>query len=137
MVPRCIHINIPRMAETWVARFIGELVCWDQVKSVNGRIVELESSRMGTWVNWFMDQMGINLTIWRFEAGSGCGYLPIHQATNLPIYQVAYVPSQQSFDVISKHGCQGLNKSRFLGTSVYGLTGLKIKKGRGETLSPL
>ena len=57
MVPRCIHINMSRMTETLVARFIGELVCWDQVKQVNGRMVELESTRMGTWVNWFMDQM--------------------------------------------------------------------------------
>ena len=57
MVPRCIHINMSRMTETLVARFIGKLVCWDQVKQVNGRMVELESTRMGTWVNWFMDQM--------------------------------------------------------------------------------
>jgi predicted mannosyl-3-phosphoglycerate phosphatase (HAD superfamily) len=117
MVPRCIHINIPRIAETWVARFIEKLVCWDQFKSVNGRIVELESTSMGTWVNWFMEQMGTYSTICQFEAVSGCDNLPIHQATNLPIYQVAYVPSQQSFDVIWKYGCQGLNKSRFLGTS--------------------
>jgi predicted mannosyl-3-phosphoglycerate phosphatase (HAD superfamily) len=117
MVPRCIHINIPRIAETWVARFIEKLVCWDQFKSVNGRIVELESTRMETSVNWFMEQMGTYSTICQFEAVSGCDNLPIHQATNLPIYQVAYVPSQQSFDVIWKHGCQGLNKSRFLGTS--------------------
>jgi hypothetical protein len=105
------------MAETWVARFIEKLVCWDQFKSVNGRIVELESTSMGTWENWFMEQMGTYSTICQFEAVSGCDNLPIHQATNLPIYQVAYVPSQQSFDVIWKYGCQGLNKSRFLGTS--------------------
>ena len=108
------------MAEKWVARFIGKLVCWDQVKQVNGRMVELESTRMGTWENWIMDQMGTNSTIRRFEAVSGCDNLPIYQATNLPTYQVAYVPSQQSFDVIWKHGCQGLNISRFLGTSLMG-----------------
>jgi len=45
---------------------------------------ELESNSMGTWVNWFMDQMGTKLTIWRFEAVSGCDNLPILQATNLP-----------------------------------------------------
>ena len=50
MVPRYIHINIPRMAETWVTRFIEKLVCWDQVKSVNGRIGIKQDGNIGELV---------------------------------------------------------------------------------------
>jgi hypothetical protein len=54
---------------------------------------ELESNSMGTWVNWFMDQMGTNSTTCPFEAVSGCDNFPILQATNLPIHQVTNLPS--------------------------------------------
>ena len=50
MEPRCIHINMSRMTETLVARFIGKLVCWDQVKQVNGRIGIKQDGNMGELV---------------------------------------------------------------------------------------
>jgi hypothetical protein len=137
MVPRCIHINIPRIAETWVTRFIGKLFCWDQVKSVNGRIVELESTRMETWENWFIDQMGTYSTICRFEAVSGCDNLPIHQVTNLPscicsksaifrCYMETWVPRFEQIKVPWN-----------IGKSEDGLMGVENQGGQGETVSPL
>lgn len=50
LVPRCIHINMSRMTETLVARFIGKLVCWDQVKQLNGRIGIKQYGNMGELV---------------------------------------------------------------------------------------
>ena len=50
LVPRCIHINMSRMTETLVTRFIGKLVCWDQVKQVNGRIGIKQYGNMGELV---------------------------------------------------------------------------------------
>jgi hypothetical protein len=95
------------MTEILVARFIEKSVCWDQVKQVNGRIVELESTRMGTWENWFIDQMGIKLTIWRFEAGSGCGYLPIHRAINSPSDQFTKLHMFQVSNLSMGYGNMG------------------------------
>jgi hypothetical protein len=145
MVPRCIHINIPRMAETWVTRFIEKSVCWDQVKSVNGRIVELESTRMGTWENWFIDQMGTYSTICRFEAVSGCDNLPIYQSTNLPIHQVTNLPScicskSAIFRCYMETWVPRFEQIKVpwnIGKSEDGLMGVENQGGQGETISPL
>jgi hypothetical protein len=54
-----------------------------------------------------MEQMGIKLTIWRFEAGSGCGYLPIHRAINSPSDQFTKLHMFQVSNLSMGYGNMG------------------------------